>query len=415
MKGIMYNLNIRKIILKKLKLAGKFSMIKYREDWPIPEIKHPNQIQVKSRLSGICTSDLHQIDVSIPYSATILARREKMFPNGHEVVADVTDVGDSVEGLRIGDRVVHSPIASCEAYGFALCPSCKNSNPESCYTLAGMGDGSELEEDYGGRGRFGGFSGGGFSEYFVGFAKQFTKVPPELPDEIAVLSEPYAVSLHSVCRNQPKKEDVVVVIGAGIIGLMVVASIRALEIGCKVIVIAKYPFQGEAASKLGADQIIVPTDTESFYEVVAEATGGVLFKPRLGSKVLYGNSGPDIIYDTVGDDSTLDDALHLIRSNGKIVILGMDFGTTKKTDWALGVYKELEIVGSMMHGVEEYQGELRDTMEMALEFMAANPTLLQGLVTHRFAIEEYKNAFRFSSKKGHNQAIKVAFDFKKRI
>ncbi|MHA1902495.1 MAG: zinc-dependent alcohol dehydrogenase [Candidatus Thorarchaeota archaeon] len=412
MKGIMYNLNVRKIILKKLRLAGKFSMIKYREDWPIPQIKHPNQIQVKSRLSGICTSDLHQINVSIPLSATILARKERMFPNGHEVVAEVTDIGYSVEGLRIGDRVVHSPITSCEAYGFALCPSCKNSNPESCYTLVGMGDGTELEEDYGGRGRFGGFSGGGFSEYFVGFEKQFTKVPPEIPNEIAVLSEPYAVSLHSVSRNRPKKEDIVIVIGAGIIGLMVVASIRALEIGCKVIVVAKYPFQGEAARKLGADQVLVHNDSESFYEDVAKATGGVLFKPRLGKKVLYGNSGPDIIYDTVGEDSTLNDALHLIRSNGKIVILGMAFGTTKKTDWALGVYKELEIVGSMMHGIEEHEGELRDTMEMALEFMAANPSLLEDLVTHRFAIEEYKTAFRFSSEKGRNQVIKVVFEFK---
>ncbi|MHA2214006.1 MAG: alcohol dehydrogenase catalytic domain-containing protein, partial [Candidatus Thorarchaeota archaeon] len=201
MKGIKYDLKKHKMLLKKLKLARKFSMIKYREDWPIPDLKYDNQIQVRSRLGGICTSDIHQIDVKLPYSVTILARRDPPYPNGHEVVAEVTQVGSDVEEFKVGDRVTHSPIASCDAYGFDPCPSCVKGLPESCYTLVGRGDGSDLEEKYGGRGAFGGFSGGGFSEYFVAFAKQFTKVPEGLSDELAVLAEPFAVGIHVVAPN----------------------------------------------------------------------------------------------------------------------------------------------------------------------------------------------------------------------
>ncbi|MHA2003851.1 MAG: hypothetical protein ACW960_07075 [Candidatus Thorarchaeota archaeon] len=67
MKGIFYDLNKLKLVLKKMKLGRKYTMIKFSENWEIPTITHTNQIQVKSRISGICTSDLHQIDVNLPY------------------------------------------------------------------------------------------------------------------------------------------------------------------------------------------------------------------------------------------------------------------------------------------------------------------------------------------------------------
>jgi L-iditol 2-dehydrogenase len=411
MKGIFYDLNTRKLLLKKMKLGRKYSMIIFREDWEIPEISHPNQIQVKSRFSGICTSDLHQIDVNLPYSATILAKKINPFPMGHEVVGEITRIGDNVEGFEIGDRVVHSPVAYCEAYGFDLCPSCQRGYHESCYAIVGVGDGSELEETYGGRGGFGGFSGGGFSEYFVGFAKQFTKVPETMPDEIAVLSEPFAVGLHAVAGNPPESNDTAVVIGAGIIGLMIIASIRHLAPQCRIITVARYPFQAEAATKLGSHEVIIETTRDEMYDRIAELTGGTLLKPRLGQRILYGNTGPDIIYDSIGTGATLDDALHLVRSNGRVIAVGMAFSGMKKTDWSLQVYKEISVIGSMMHGVETIDGEEVESMEKVIEFLNANQSMFEGFVTHKYAIDEYKSAFQTSSQKGKTGAIKVAFDF----
>ncbi|MHA2354415.1 MAG: zinc-dependent alcohol dehydrogenase [Candidatus Thorarchaeota archaeon] len=411
MKGIFYDLKRMKLVLKKMKLGRKYSMIKFREDWDIPEISHPNQIQVKSRFSGICTSDLHQIDVNMPYSATILARKINPIPLGHEVVGEVTQLGEDVEGLEIGDRVVHSPVVHCEAYGFEPCPSCQRGYHESCYSIVGVGDGSELEDALGGRGGFGGFSGGGFSEYFVGFAKQFTKVPDTLPDELAVLSEPFAVGLHAVAKNRPDSGDTVLVIGAGIIGLMIIASIRHLVPDCRIITLARYPFQAEAAKKLGSHEVIMEAAQDELYDQMAELTGGTLLKPILGKRILYGNTGPDIIYDSIGTGATMDHAFHLVRSNGRIVLVGMEFSDKKKTDRSLQVYKEISVIGSMMHGLVTVNGETVESMEKVLEIINENQAMFEGLVTHKYTVDEYKSAFQTSAHKGKHGAIKVAFEF----
>jgi len=401
MKAIMYNLKISKIIQKRMKLAGKYSMIKLHSNWPRPGIDFPRQVLVRSIMAGICASDIHQINVDLSNSATILARKENPFPLGHEVVGIVEEVGSEVTGLKAGDRVCHSPVASCEAYGFEYCESCREGKPETCQAIAGIGDGSEREKQYGGRLHFGGFSSGAFSEYFVTYEDQLRKIPDDLPDEVALLAEPLAVSIHAVKRKQPSDNDTVLVIGAGIIGLMIIRAIRGLGSRCRLIVSARYPFQEEAARRLGADEVISDSNRDSLYQKVADLTGGHLVKPVLGKKILYGGSGTDIIFDSVGTDSTLDDALHLVKNNGSIVIVGMGFGVTKKTDWVLGIYKQLDILGSMMHGIDDHNGKPTDTFEIAFELMEAD----------LFNIDQYKTAFSIASNKGKNLAIKVAFRF----
>lgn len=413
MKAIMYDLKISKAIRKKMKLAGKYTMIKYRDDWPKPTIKHPRQVLVRPIIAGICASDIHQIQVNISYSATILARKDSPFPLGHEVVGIVEEVGSEVNGLKIGDLVGHSPVVSCECYGFELCESCRAGRLETCQAIAGIGDDSPLEEQYGGRLKFGGFGSGAFSEYFVTYSGQLQKVPDGVQEEQALLAEPLAVAIHAVKRKQPSDNDIVVVIGGGIIGLMTIKAIRGLGSKCKIIVVARYPFQEAAALKLGADVVISEKETDTLYQRVADISGGHLLKPARGKRVLYGGIGPDIIFDTVGSDATLDDSLHLIRNNGTLVVVGMNFGTTKKTDWILTVYKQVNVLGTMMHGLENHDGELIDTLELAFELIKENPTLLEGLVTHKYRIDDYKTAFDVVTNKGKNSAIKVAFDLRK--
>jgi len=410
MKAIMYDLKLSKAIRKKMHVAGKYTMIKYRPDWPKPRIQFPRQVLVRSTIAGICASDIHQIDVDVSYSASILARKDNPFPLGHEVVGIVEEVGSEVEVIKVGDRVTHSPVASCEAYGFELCESCRNGKPETCQALAGIGDGSDLERAYGGRFQFGGFGSGGFSEYFVTYEDQLRRVPENIHDNVAILAEPLAVALHAVKRREPTDQDTVIIIGAGIIGLMVIQAIRGLGSKCRIIVLARYNFQEKAARRLGADEVVCIREKDDLYQRVAELTGGHLVKPVLGKQILFGGTGPDIIFDSVGTDSTLDDSLHLVKNNGTIVIVGMGFGVTKKTDWILGIYKEVDILGSMMHGIEEHNGTQTDTFNLAFEIMMENPSMFEGLVTHRYKLDQYKTAFGVASSKGKNDAIKVIFE-----
>ena len=406
----MYDLQLWKVALKLAKLSGKFLMVKFKEDWPKPKIKYPNQVQVKNTLGGICGSDLHQLDVDVSFASSILAKKMNPFPIGHEVIGVVADIGKEVTDLKTGDRVVYNPVASCESFGYLLCPSCKEGNHSGCYCLTGLGDKSDLQaryeqSDYG-------YGGGGFSEYLVGFEKQFHKIPDNVPDEIAVLAEPFGIGVHSVSRNLPKDEDTIIVYGAGIIGLFVIAALRAYESKCKIITIARYQHQADMAKKLGADEIIIERDRKKLYQTIANSVGGKLFKPTLGKKILFGGTGPDVIFDCVANEKTIDDSLHLVRNNGKIVIVGLGYSVTKKIDWALQAYKELTIVGSMMHGLDPYKGEKIDSFELALQFLSKNPTLYEGLVTHKFTIDSYKQAFNTTFKKGKNKVIKAVFDFR---
>ncbi len=407
----MYNLSIPRVILKRLHLAPKFAMIRYREDWPIPSIEFPRQVKVKSIMTGICTSDLHQINVNVSNSMSIIAKKQKLFPLGHEALGEIVETGDEMDNLQVNDRVVHSPVVSCRSYGFKLCPSCQNGNPQTCYAIIGQGDGSPLETFYGGRGNFGGFGSGGFNEYFVGFEHQFTRVPDGVPDRIAVLSEPLAVALHGVVRNMPNDDDDVLVIGAGIIGLMTIASLRGIGSKARIISAVKYPFQRDFAKAMGADDVVFTTNTKEFYSQIAELTEGGLFKPILGKNLIYGDKGVDIIFDTVSTDSTLDDAIRLVRTNGKIVIVGMGYGVTKKTEWVLQVMKEVEIVGSMMHGLEKIGDTHVDTMELALNIMKKDSRPFIDLVTHEYRIEDYQQAFIDSMNKGSNGMVKGVFNF----
>jgi threonine dehydrogenase-like Zn-dependent dehydrogenase len=277
--------------------------------------------------------------------------------------------------------------------------------------VTGIGNGSALEQTYGGRDNFGGFQGGGFSEYLVAFEKQLTPVLEEIPDKVAVLAEPFTIGLHAVGRKRPGDNETVLVIGGGIIGLMTIAAIRALGSKCSVILLARYPFQREAAKRLGVDEVILDRDTSVVYEKIGQWTGGTLLKPLIGKKIAYGDTGPDVVFDSVGTDTSIDDALRLVRCNGTIVLIGMAFGITKKTEWALQLYKELDILGAINSGLEDYQGRRIDTFELAVKLLAEEPQKYSELVTHTYKIEEYKAALNAFGKKSRNGTIKSVFDF----
>jgi threonine dehydrogenase-like Zn-dependent dehydrogenase len=148
------------------------------------------------------------------------------------------------------------------------------------------------------------------------------------------------------------------------------------------------------------------------YEAVAEASGGHLLKPILGKRTIFGGSGPSMVFDSVASENSMDDALHLIRSNGKIIVVGLGYTKTKKIDWSIQVYKEVEIIGTLAYGMETYERKRIHAFELALLLMQQNIGLFKDLLTHLFSIDDYKAALSCAKQKGTNQAVKVAFDFR---
>ncbi len=412
MIGIMYNITMPRALLKIMHLAGPYSMISYKNNWPKPKIEYDNHVLIKTAMGGICATDLHMISLYMSYFASIFASPQVPFPMGHECIGTVMETGSGVRDIKKGDRVVLNPFPSCDVYGFKKCISCEEGNEESCLTLVGEGDGSPLEKKYGGRGNFGGISGGGFCEYFTCLEKQLFIVPEIIPDEVAVLIEPFSVGLHAVVRNLPEDDDTVLVFGIGTIGLMVIAALRLMNSRCKIIAVARYQFQMEAALRLGADDAVLSRKADLAYADIASLTDGILFKPMLGKKGVYGGGGADKIFDCVATESSLDDALHLVRSNGTIIVIGQGYTVTKHVDWSIQVLKEIEVKGSIVYGSEKVQGEEKHTFALALDLMEKNSDLFKGIVTHTFSIEDYKRALRIASSKGKNQTIKAVFDYR---
>jgi len=340
--------------------------------------------------------------ISLDFSPAVLPFTSFPVTLGHENVGTIVEVGREVEGFAPGDRIVADPLLPCAPRGIEpACEFCQRGDFSLCRNFAqgdlAPGPGIGFCRD----------TGGSWSPYFVAHQSQLFRVPENVSDENALMAEPLSVALHSVMRNFPEDKDTVLVLGAGTAGLCTVAALRALGSGARIIVVAKYPFQGEMARRFGADELIYLRRGDLF-RAVAEATGAKVYKPILGKRVLVG--GADIVYECVGSESSIDDSLRFARSGGIVVLMGMAF-ILKRVDWTPIWFNELTIRGSVWGSTETFQGRRVRTMQLALEWMAEGKLDLSPLVTHRFGLDDYKRALAVTANKGRYQVIKSLFVF----
>ena len=169
---------------------------------------------------------------------------------GHEVVADVVEVGAEAEGLSVGDRVVLNPWLSCAPRGISpLCPACEVGDLSLCWHFTDgplapgihIGTSKDLP--------------GGYANLMTAHHSMLFKVPDSMPDEIAVFADPFAVSLHSITRHPPTPDGRALVYGAGALGSCAVAILRALYPDVEVGVVARFDSQRRLAEKLGASRV----------------------------------------------------------------------------------------------------------------------------------------------------------------
>jgi threonine dehydrogenase-like Zn-dependent dehydrogenase len=208
-------------------------------------------------------------------------------------------------------------------------------------------------------------------------------------------------------RNLPRDEDTALIIGAGTIGICVLAALRALDSRARVIVLVKYPFQGELAWRYGADEVVYWDKRGKYYNSIAELVGGKLFQPILGKPVMIG--GVDVTYDCIGSEVSIRDALWLTRAGGTIVQIGL--GSTGKIDWTPLWFRELTMVGTVYSGIEEYQGQRIRCCQLALGFMAQGKVDLAPLLTHTFRLDDYRRALAMNMNKSRHRVVHSAFIF----
>lgn len=386
-------------ILPSIHWDTRFSCLRYR-DVPDPVLPNNQWVKIKVTYGGICGSDmnllfLHDSPSTSPYASF-------PFTIGHEMVGVITETGSEVTSLKPGDRVVTDPILSCLSRGFPEpCPACKRGDFSLCDHMT---DGDLAPGLLIGACRD---TGGSWSPYLVAHQSQIFKLPDEVDDINGIMVEPFSVALHAVLRNRPDDGDTVLVIGAGVIGICVIAAIRALNIPCRIVVLAKHSFQAELAARYGADHIVRLTAGDGYFPETASALQARLLKPLFGSPVVQG--GADIVYECVGRKRSIDDALRFAKSGGKIVLLGLA-GIVEQIDWTAVWLHELTVRGSFAYGTEMFEGKKARTHEIAIDLMAAGKVDLSPLITHRFPLEQYKLALSTAANKRDGTAIKIVFE-----
>jgi threonine dehydrogenase-like Zn-dependent dehydrogenase len=376
--------------------TGPLGVVRLRNLAELP-LPGPRWAQVRPRLSGICGSDLAAVTArGSPFFGPLTSFP---FTFGHEVVGTVGAVGAEVRHVRPGDRVVLEPALHCEVRGIhPPCLPCRQGHYGNCTNVTAGPLGAGVQTGYCAA------TGGGWSGTLVAHELQLHKVPDSIPDETAVLTEPFSCALHAVLRAFPR-EGTALVIGCGTIGLLTVAALRALQSPCRIVAWAKHRHQQELAGRLGADTVVSGGPGE--YELLCRLSGAVRYFPELGQPTVLG--GFDVVFDCVGSARSLNDAVSLTRSQGRTVLVGMP-AIPKTVDWTTLWYKELDVKGAYVYGQEEFQGERLRTFELALRLLGGCRVDLRALITHRFTLPQYREALRVALGTGRHQSVKTVLD-----
>jgi threonine dehydrogenase-like Zn-dependent dehydrogenase len=235
---------------------------------------------------------------------------------------------------------------------------------------------------------------------------QLFPVPDNLSDELAVFADPFAVSLHAITRHSPPAGGRVLVYGAGALGTCAVAILRALYPAVEVGVVARFESQGELARKLGATAVFAHSPVKELIESAAEWSGGVLRGDHDLPMAYPG--GIDLVYDTISKKESLEVSVSLLKAHGTLVKAGVHGPTS--WEWTPLYFKEISWVGSNAFGLEEVDGVCRHGIDHYLDLASSGRVDLSDMLTHKFALDDWRAAFTALATQDESGAIKIAFD-----
>jgi threonine dehydrogenase-like Zn-dependent dehydrogenase len=209
-------------------------------------------------------------------------------------------------------------------------------------------------------------------------------------------------------NNFPGNNEKILVVGSGVIGLLVIACIRALGSKCDITIMAKHAFQGKLAKNLGANRIIY-TRNQDYFDEFKNITNASLYQPMLGKRFMMG--GFDKVFDCVGSSSSIDESLKFTRARGTMILVGLA-SYPKKVDWTPVWFKELKLTGSMYYNTETFQdGKNKTAYRIALDLLADKKLDIKNMVTHTFDIENYRQGIKTALDKRNCESLKVVFKF----
>ena len=354
---------------KTMKALVAYGKNDYRleTEYPVPQCG-PDDIIIKTEACGICAGDLKCMHGAERFWGTEKTGSwvKPPFIPGHEFLGHIVEMGENVTGWKIGDRITADQIVPC-----GECRFCKTGKYWMC----------EPHDMFG----FQHYNNGGMAEY-VRYPKNAVlyKVPDELPTEKAVLIEPYSCSKHCVDRAQITNEDIVVISGAGTLGLGMITYAR-MKNPEKLIVLDMKDERLEKAKLFGADIVMNPGKVDVEKEI----------------KALTEGYGCDIYIEATGHPSSVIQGMNCIRKLGRFVEFSVFAGETS-LDWSIiGDGKELDVLGAHLSPY---------CYPFVIEHMNNGDLKTDGVVSSIYSLDQWEEAFDKAT--GKDGDFKVVFNFK---
>jgi len=305
----------------------------------IPEpVCEPHGVIIKVKLCGVCGSDLHVYKKD--------AGKGTIF--GHEFSGDIVEVGSAVQGITTGMRVTAVGFSPC-----GKCYWCQQGKSHRCSDMALLG--YQLP--------------GAMAEYvhvpFAALGRNVFPLPEELSYEDGASVEPLSISYFSVNRAQPKENEIVAVIGLGVIGLYSIQVLKAMGVA-NILASGRRPSRLAAAKTCGADMVVDAAIDDAIPKIM-DATG---------------NLGVNTVIECAGKQETFDQSVVITRGGGKIMLVGV-YEESISWDPISVLSKNLTLIGC-----------LGGNFSAAIELLKSGKAKTKGMITHVFPLDDAAQAFK---------------------
>ena len=303
-----------------------------------PAMSDPEEVIVTVKAVSICGTDVHTFQGEHPFVKPPVIV-------GHECCGEIVECGSGVNGVAAGDRVAIDPVLGCGS-----CRACRAGRANACADVKCRGVHVQ----------------GAMQEYFKIRGRDVHKLPDSVDDlALGALVEPMAIGAQACWRGNVGEDQMVLVFGAGPIGIAVMLNAHCLGARCILVDIKEDRLQ--RAVELGALAAFTATDPELKEKILALTDG----------------EGPHVTCDAVGHPVIFEQCIDLVAPTGAVILLGMDGSPNEVTEQQI-FRKEMTVVGSRMNS---------NMFPTILDRVARGQMQLEQMVSHRYAVDQAAEAF----------------------
>ncbi len=305
----------------------------------------PGEVQVRVEAVGICGSDLHA------YAEGSVGDAPNVYPMvlGHEPAGTIVCTGPGVTGLAPGDRGALEPALYCYH-----CEFCMRGQHNVCANIKFLSSPQHP---------------GFFRELINVPANNFLPIPTGMSFSQASLMEPLAVALHSLQLTSIQLGETAAVFGAGPIGLLTIAALKAAGAG-RIWAVEPLAHRRELARHIGADVVLPPV--EATHEILRGT----------------GQRGVDCAIDCAAKEDTTNRAIKVVRNAGRMALTGIHSERMVRLEGSTMRRKEMTIFNVRRSNHES---------QTALELLAAHPDWFGPMLTHAREMDRIGEAFAIAS------------------